>query len=268
MPSGLYIAASGMDATVTRQDVIANNLANLSTVGFKQNRAVDVAFPTYMIARLHDQKMKVMDGTAELRPNIGFMGGGVVPQEIATDYSQGSRLETKSPLDFALTGNGYFFSILSPEGKTFLTRDGSFNLDSNGRLVTQDGLPVLGHNGEIYIDGSKVTADEEGNITVDDKALDQLLVVKVQDENQLYKVGHSLFQATPKNKIDMAPDDIRVQQGFLEQSNVNAIQEMVSMIEVSRSYELNARIVRSYDIIMDEAATQIGSLQPSGLALT
>ncbi len=260
MPSGLYIAASGMDSTITRENVISNNLANLSTVGFKQNRAVDVAFPTYLIARLHDQKMKVMDGTAELRPNIGFMGGGVIPQEVATDYSQGSRLETKNPLDFALTGPG-FFSVLSPEGKTYLTRAGSFSLDSNGRLVTSDGLPVLGHNGEIYIDGSKVTADEEGNLTVDGKAQDQLLIVKVKDENQLFKVGHSLFQATPQNKIDMSPDGIQVQQGFLEQSNVNAIQEMVNMIEVSRSYELNAKIVSLYDQVLGEASSQIGALR-------
>jgi len=249
-----------MDSTITRENVISNNLANLSTVGFKQNRAVDVAFPTYLIARLHDQKMKVMDGTAELRPNIGFMGGGVIPQEVATDYSQGSRLETKNPLDFALTGPG-FFSVLSPEGKTYLTRAGSFSLDSNGRLVTSDGLPVLGHNGEIYIDGSKVTADEEGNLTVDGKAQDQLLIVKVKDENQLFKVGHSLFQATPQNKIDMSPDGIQVQQGFLEQSNVNAIQEMVNMIEVSRSYELNAKIVSLYDQVLGEASSQIGALR-------
>lgn len=260
MPSGLYIAASGMDSTVTRENVIANNLANLSTVGFKQNRAVDIAFPTYMIARLHDQKMKVMDGSVELRPNIGFMGGGVVPQEVATDYSQGARLETKGPLDFALTGPG-FFSVLSPEGKTYLTRAGSFSLDSNGRLVTSDGLPVLGHNGEIYIDGSQVTADEEGNISVDGKALDQLLIVKVQNENQLFKVGHSLFEATPQTKIDMAPDGIQVQQGFLEQSNVNSITEMVNMIEVQRSYEQNAKVISMYDQILGEASSQIGSLR-------
>ena len=260
MPSGLYIAASGMDSTITRENVIANNLANSSTVGFKQNRAVDVAFPTYMIARLHDQKMKVMDGTAELRPNIGFMGGGVIPQEVATDYSQGSRLETKNPLDFALTGSG-FFTVLSPEGKTYLTRAGSFSLDANGTLVTQDGLPVMGHNGEITIDGSTVSADEEGNLTVDGKAQDQLLIVKVKDQNQLFKVGHSLFEATPQNKIDMSPDDIQVQQGFLEQSNVNSITEMVNMIEVQRSYEQNAKIISMYDQVLGEASSQIGSLR-------
>ncbi len=261
MPSGLYIAASGMDATLTRQNVIANNLANVSTVGFKQNRAVDIAFPTYLIARLHDQRVKALSGTAEYWPNIGFMGGGVVPQDTPIDYSQGAHMETNNPLDFTLSGQGYFFSVLSPEGKTFLTRDGSFNLDGNGRLVTQDGLPVLGHNGEIYIDGSQVTADAEGNLTVDGKALDQLLVVKVSDQNQLYKVGHNLFQATPKNKIDMAPDDIQVQQGFLEQSNVNEISEMVNMIEVSRSYELNSRVVSLYDHLLGTASTEIGSLR-------
>jgi len=260
MPSGLYIAASGMNSTLTQENVIANNLANASTVGFKQNRSVDVAFPTYLIARLHDQHIKIGDGTAEYRPNIGVMGGGVIPQAVTTDYSQGSRLETKSPLDFALTGPG-FFTVLSPNGKTLLTRDGNFSLDANGKLVTKDGLTVLGHNGEVYIDGTDVTADSEGNITVDGKALDQLLIVKVQDENKLTKVGHSLFEATPNNKLDMAPDNIQVQQGFLEQSNVNSMMEMVNMINNYRSYELNSRIISTYDHVMNEAATEIGTLR-------
>ena len=259
MPSGLYIAASGMNSTMARQDVIANNLANVSTVGFKQNRSVDVAFPTYLIARLHDQKLKVMDGTAELRPSIGFMGGGVIPQAITTDYAQGAHLQTNSPLDFALNGPG-FFAVMGPNGKTFLTRDGNFNLDANGKLVTNDGLTVLGHNGEIFIDGNQVTADEEGNLTVDGKALDQLLTVKVQDENKLTKVGHSLFQNEPSNKVELLPRDVQVQQGFLEQSNVNSTTEMVNMINTYRSYELNSRIIASYDHLMGEAASQIGSL--------
>ncbi len=260
MPSGLYIAASGMDSTLARQDVIANNLANASTIGFKQNRSVDVAFPTYLIARLHDQRINVLDGTAEIRPNIGFMGGGVIPQEVTTDYAQGAHMDTKNPLDFALNGPG-FFSVLSPDGKTFLTRDGNFNLDANGRLVTGDGLPVLGHNGEIYIDGSQVAVDAEGNINVDGKALDQLLVVKVQDENKLVKVGHSLFAVGANNKVDAAPDDIRVEQGTLEQSNVNSVMEMVNMIDTYRSYELNSRIISTYDNLMNQAATEIGTLR-------
>jgi flagellar basal-body rod protein FlgF len=260
VPSGLYIAASGMDSTLMRQNVIANNLANVDTVGFKQNRTVDLAFPTYLIARLHDQRMNVLDGTAEIRPNIGVMGGGVIPQEVATDHSQGAHLETKNPLDFALTGPGYF-SVLSPDGKTFLTRDGSFSLDGNGRLVTKDGLPVLGHNGEIYIDGTQVTSDEEGNLTVDGKALDQLLVVQVKDEGKLTKMGHSLFEVKSDNKVDMSPDNIEVQQGFLEQSNVSAIMEMVNMIETYRSYELNSRIISTYDHLMGSAATEIGTLR-------
>jgi flagellar basal-body rod protein FlgG len=250
-----------MDSAIVRENVISNNLANLNTVGFKKNQSLDLAFPTYLIARIHDQKVKVMDGTAELRPTIGFKGGGVVPQEIATDYSQGAHLETKAPLDFALTGEGDFFMVLGHDGKTFLTRNGSFSLDADGRLVTADGLPVLGRNGEIFIDGAQVTADSEGNLTVDGKALDQLLIARVQDEHQLYKVGHSLFQATSQNKLDLAPDDVQVQQGFLEQSNVNAIREMIQMIEVSRSYELNAKVVSLYDDVLGQAAAQIGSLR-------
>jgi flagellar basal-body rod protein FlgG len=258
MPSGLYIAASGMNASVTRENIVSNNLANLNTVGFKQDHSVDVAFPTYLITRLHDQRMKVADGTLELRPNIGIMGGGVIPKESATDFAQGSQIETKNPLDFTLTGPG-FFAVAGPSGKTLYTRDGSFSLDLNGRLVTKDGLAVLGHNGEIFIDGSQVAVDQEGNISVDGKALDQLLMVKVADEGKLTKVGHSLFQTTPDNKTDLNPEDVQVQQGFLEQSNVNAIREMVDMIQVYRSYELNSRVVSMYDNVLHQAS-QIGSL--------
>ncbi|HTA77658.1 MAG TPA: flagellar basal-body rod protein FlgF [bacterium] len=260
MPNGLYIAASGMNATLSQQDVIANNLANVSTVGFKQNRSVDVAFPTYLIARLHDQQVKTMDGTAELRPAIGLAGGGVATQNITTDFAQGAHLQTQNPLDLAISGSN-FFTVMAPNGKTFLTRDGSFDLDANGRLATKDGLPVMGHNGEIFIDGSQVVVDKEGNITVDSKPLDQLLIVKAQDQTQLTKVGHNLFEAGPQAKVDKAPDDINVQQGFLEQSNVNSMREMVNMIDTYRSYELNSRIISTYDHVMSEASSEIGSLK-------
>jgi flagellar basal-body rod protein FlgF len=260
MPSGLYIAASGMNATLSQQDVIANNLANVSTVGFKQNRAVDLAFPTYLISRLNDQQVKTMDGTADLRTNIGLMGGGVATQNITTDYAQGAHIETQNPLDLAINGSN-FFTVMTPNGKTLLTRDGGFNLDNNGRLVTKDGLPVMGHNGEIFIDGSQVAIDQEGNISVDSKPLDQLLIVKAQDQTQLTKVGHSLFLASPQAKIDKAPDDIQVQQGFLEQSNVNSMSEMVNMIDNYRSYELNSRIISTYDHVMSEASSEIGTLK-------
>src|ERR1700722_12125714 len=131
MPSGLYIAASGMNATMTQQDVIANNLANVNTIGFKGNRAVDASFPTYLIARINDQQLKTPDGSVELRPNIGLMGGGVIPVATPVDYSQGSRVQTQNPLDFALTGPG-FFTALNPDGKVLYTRDAGFNLAAHG----------------------------------------------------------------------------------------------------------------------------------------
>jgi flagellar basal-body rod protein FlgG len=109
MPSGLYIAAAGMNATLSQQDVIANNLANVSTVGFKQNRSVDLAFPTYLIARLQDEQVKTLDGTSDLRTNIGLMGGGVATQSVTTDYSQGANLQTQNPLDLAINGSNFFY---------------------------------------------------------------------------------------------------------------------------------------------------------------
>jgi len=259
MPGGLYIAASGMDAALNRQNVIANNMANLTTVGFKQNRSVDLAFPTHLFARIQDQHMKLLDGTSELRPTIGFMGGGVVPQEVATDYSQGPRVETKNPLDFALTGPG-FFAVKGPHGQTLLTRAGNFSLDGDGRLVTQDGYPVQGRASEIFIDGSQVTVDEEGNLSVDGKAQDQLRLVTVPDEAALQKAGHSLYSVPEGVKVNFEPDSVQVQQGFVEQSNVNGVREMVDMIDVARAYDLNAKIITTMDEVMTKAATSVGSM--------
>jgi flagellar basal-body rod protein FlgG len=260
MPSGLYIAASGMNATMTQQDVIANNLANADTVGFKGNRAVDAAFPTYLIARVGDQHLKTPEGSVELRPNIGMMGGGVIPVATPIDYSQGSRVQTQNPLDFALTGPG-FFTVMNPDGKVLYTRDGSFSLDADGRLVTKDGLPVLGHNGQVFIDGKNMTVDQQGNITVDGKAVDQLSIVQVKNESQLVKVGHSLFQGDGALSLDKWPDNVMVQQGFVEESNINSVEEMVHMIDVTRSYEMNSRVVSTYDNIMGQAASEIGTLR-------
>ncbi|HVM33117.1 MAG TPA: flagellar basal-body rod protein FlgF [bacterium] len=260
MPSGLYIAASGMNATMTQQDVISNNLANVDTVGFKGNRAVDAAFPTYLIARVEDQQIKTPEGNMDTRPAIGLMGGGVIPMATPIDYSQGSRLQTQNPLDMALTGPG-FFTVMNPDGQLLYTRDGSFNLDADGRLVTKDGLPVMGHNGQIFIDGKTMTVDQQGNITVDGKAVDQLAVVQVKNQTQLEKVGHSLFKGQTPLALDKWPDNILVQQGFLEQSNVNSVEAMVQMINVTRSYEMNSRVVSTYDNIMGQAASEIGTLR-------
>jgi len=251
-----------MDAAMSRQGVIANNLANLNTVGFKKDRAVDMAFPTHLFSRLSDQKMKVLDGAVELRPTIGFMGGGVVPQEVAVDHGQGPRLETNNPLDLSLTGQG-FFTVSGPNGRVYLTRGGNFSLDGEGRLVTQDGYPVLGRSGEIFIDGNQVDIDTEGNITVDDKPQDQLRIVKVSDEGSLQKAGHSLFSVPAGVQVDWAPEDIQVQQGSLEQSNVNSVREMVEMIDVARSYDLNARVVTTFDDVMNQAANKVGSMNES-----
>jgi len=260
---GLYIAASGMNTTLTQQNVISNNLANINTVGFKQGRALNVEFPSHLFARLHDQRLKTFDGSLELRPSVGVVGGGVVPQEVATDYAQGSRFETRNKLDFALTGKGTYFVVQGPGGEALYTRNGNFNLDADGRLVTQDGYPVMGHNGEVFIDGSDVAVDAEGNILVDGKELDSILVAKVADDRAMVKVGHSLFKAPASLPVDYAPDaeDVLVQQGFLEQSNVNPVSEMVQMIEAARLYELNARVITMYDNAMGRAALEVGSLR-------
>lgn len=260
MTNGLYIAASGMMANVFRQNVIANNLANVNTAGFKRSQQLDVAFPVSFYSRLHDQRLISLDGTMEVRPPIGFVGGGVLPQETTLDFTQGSRFQTGNPLDFALTGPGYF-TVQGPDGSLLYTRNGSFSLDGEGRLVTKDGFPVLGHNGEIFLDDGQVLVDAEGNITLDGKEVDSLLIVRFEDERKLERIGHSLFRVAGEVPVDMAPEDLRVQQGFLEQSNVNAVREMVEMMALVRSYEMNARVLSLMDQTLGLAANDVGTIR-------
>ncbi|NSW82053.1 MAG: flagellar basal-body rod protein FlgF [Syntrophothermus sp.] len=256
MIRGLYTACSGMLLQLAKQDVIANNLANASTPGFKKDLAVCTAFPDMMINRLGE--VKVVAGKEEPIPPvaIGRLGTGAAIQTISTDFSAGAVQKTDNPLDLAIAGDG-FFVIQTPQGEKY-TRNGSFRIGDDGILTTAQGYPVLGRSGPINIGDQTFTIDEKGNLLVGDEVLDTLRVVRFENNSELVKTGDDLFTNQSGTPVDV--EDGQVIQGYLELSNVVAVKEMVELISVLRAYEANQKIVQAHDQTLDAAINRVGAV--------
>ncbi|HHY97495.1 MAG TPA: flagellar basal-body rod protein FlgF [Firmicutes bacterium] len=275
MLRGLYAAASGMLARGIWQDITANNLANLTTPGFKRDFPIFKTFADMLASRITD----IVPDRADLkspglmrlnyreRVPIGTLGMGTDFEGIATDLSQGPLVETGNPLDLAIDGDG-FFVVQTPAGERY-TRSGSFSLDNLGHLVTQEGFMVMGENGPIAlpihgpqaIKGIEVT--ETGAILVSGKPVAQLRIVRFQNPIDIVKEGNGLFrlaQGTAVAQVQPQPAgfSLMVKQGFLEMSNSDPITELVSMIECLRAYETNQKAIAFFDQTLEKAVNEVG----------
>jgi len=254
MVRGLYAAATGMLAEMSKHDVIANNLANINTVGFKEDTLTFESFPLVLVKAMEGNKI---NNTS----SIGYLGTGVGISETVFDNSQGALKETGNKLDFALTGDGFF--VLSTPGGEMYTRNGSFTLDTQGRLVDAHGYFVLGQNGAIQVDGDEVSVDKNGDMVVDGEQMDSLRIVKFdQPEETLRKVGENLFQVSEGTVVvPQAADNVAVSQGFVEASNVNVAKEMIEMMISLRAYEANQKAIHSQDEMLGKAVNEVGRLR-------
>jgi flagellar basal-body rod protein FlgF len=231
---GLYHSASGMLVNQYRQDVIANNLANLDTASYKRDVP---AFSERLIEaqrRVGASRNTVLDGQT----------GGVWSATTTTDWQSGPVEVTDNPLDAAIAGRGYF-AVQTNEGIRY-TRDGRFTIDAQGQLVTaQDGLAVLSGQGaaiQVGADAKDARLSVDGHLMVNGQPQAQLQVVDF-DDAALRKVGRNLVSsdATPQ------PVAAQLRVNAIEKSNVDPMKEMVSMIEASRAYQLNAQMVSLQD---------------------
>jgi flagellar basal-body rod protein FlgF len=265
MIRGLYSAASGMNAEEVRQDVIADNLANVSTTGFKKDEAVFRAFPNQMLERIHDRMDEASQKTG-LNPlqtaptQLGQLGQGAMLDATVTNFSDGSVVRTDRPLDLALQGNA-LFTVQRGDGSIAYTRAGNFTMNTEKQLVTQAGELVLASGDQpISVDGSVVTVSADGGVQVDGKDAGKLQLA-AYDPAHMQKIGGSLYlrNADALEGVGEEPvADARVQQGVLEQANVQMVQEMVSMISVMRSYEANSKMIQMQDESLNTLISQVG----------
>lgn len=242
MLKGIAAAASGMLPQMKRQEVITNNLANAGTSGFKRDRL--------FVQQLDRARAGDTQSVADWQtPNL--LG-------VQIDFSAGPMDRTGNPYDLALAGDG-FFVVSTPDGERY-TRNGHFNLSDQGVLTTADGNPVMGEGGEIRLPADDATVSSDGSISVDGRTVGKLRIARFADPNVLVRAGSSLFAV---GTAGVGPEDMEnpaVQQGVLESSNVNTIEEMVSMITTFRFYEADQKAVQMQDSAQGRVVNELGRI--------
>ncbi len=254
MIRSLWIARTGLDAQQTQLDVISNNLANVSTNGFKRSRAVfeDLLYQTLrQPGAQSSQQTQVPTGLQ--------IGTGARPVSTARVFTQGNIQKTDNALDLAIQGNG-FFQILLPDGTTGYTRDGSFQKDNQGQIVTSDGYP-LQPNITIPADAISVSIGTDGTVTVTQSGsaastqIGSIQLANFINPAGLLSMGQNLYletaaSGTPTPNTPGTNGSGIVNQGYVETSNVNVAEELVTMIQTQRAYELNSKVVSTSDAML------------------
>lgn len=254
MIRSLFIAATGMNTQELNVNVIANNLANVNTIGFKRSRPEfqDLLYQNLrVVGTLSDAGNQVPTGIQ--------LGLGAKAAAIQKIFLQGDCTQTQNPLDMAIQGRG-FFQISQADGTIAYSRAGSFKLDNSGQIVTADGLrmePTIA----IPPDALNVAIDPEGTVSVTQSGVAAPTVVGTvqtvtfQNDAGLQAIGFNLFRQTDASGPPIIgnpglDDHGTVQQGFLELSNVSVVEEMVNLIAAQRAYEVNSRTVQTSDELL------------------
>jgi flagellar basal-body rod protein FlgG len=248
----LSIAATGMSAQQTNLEVIANNIANINTTGFKRARA-EFSDLLYQVERLQGVPERANQNIVPEGANIGL---GVKTAAVRNVHVQGSLNNTGNKLDVALVGKGWF-QIEGADGETLYSRAGAFNTNANGELVTVDGFPVMP---AIVIpeDAVEVIINKSGQIfaRIDGQnelqELGQLTLANFANEAGLAPIGNNLFRETPASGpanvgVPGDPGFATVEQGYLEASNVDPVKEITDLISAQRAYEMNSKVINTAD---------------------
>lgn len=248
MSYGMFISAEGAKVQAKRLEFIANNLANIETVGFKRD------IPTFQ-ARFAEAIQRGQDYPGS--QSINDVGGGVKLIEVDTDFSGGTMRQTEIPTDFAVNGDG-FFQVRTPDGETLLSRAGNFLLDAEGRLLTQAGnYEVLDQSGgPITLDAGQPWEMHPGGIISQEGQKTPLGLQRPESLGDLVKVGSNAFRAL--GPVAPVPEGERkILQGYLEKSGVSSTHEMMAMIETSRAFEANTKLIQHQDGMLSQLLSRV-----------
>lgn len=261
MNQSLWIAKTGLDAQQTKMSNIANNLANAGTTGYKRSRAV---FADLLYQNVRQVGAQSSQDTQ--LPSGLMMGTGV--RTVATEklFAQGNLQQTDNTLDMAVQGRG-FFQVLMPDGSQAFTRDGTFQMDAQGQLVTSGGFQVQPAI-SIPENAQSVTIGSDGTVSVrlpGSTAISQIGNVQLADfvnPAGLQPIGDNLFlessaSGSPQSGNPGLNGLGTVSQGYLETSNVNVVEELVNMIETQRAYEMNSRAISTTDQMLQYVANNL-----------
>ena len=260
MMRSLWISKTGMEAQQTQLDTISHNLANVSTNGYKRSHAV---FEDLMYQNLRQAGANSSEQTT--LPTGLQLGLGTRAVATARNFSQGNLQQSGNPLDLAVRGNG-FFQVQMPDGTAGYTRDGSFQVDAQGALVTSNGYPVQpGITVPANALGVSIAQDGTVSVTLQGQAapqpVGQLQLAAFVNPAGLEPKGQNLYTETAASgTATLGTPGLNglgaVQQGYVETSNVNVVEELVAMIQTQRSYEINSKAIKT----ADEMLQRLGQL--------
>lgn len=248
---GMYLSASGMLANLHRQDVVANNLANSQTVGFKRHLAV------------FQQRMTEADARGDhshTNPAMEPLGGGLLLSPTAIDFSQGELERVDNPLHAALVGDG-FFALRAPDGAQYFTRDGRFGVNREGQLAleTQPDHLVLDINrNPISVQAGVHVIDEAGHLLSNGRQVGQVGIFDVPDRRQLTSAGGNRFTTPDAAAWQGAP--ARVVSGFVEMSNAEPARELSTLIDSQRQLEIHANMIRLQDQTLGRLVNDVAKI--------
>lgn len=248
----LAIAATGMNAQQTNMEVIANNIANINTTGFKRARA-EFTDLLYQAERISGTPARGGEGTV---PEGAYIGLGVRTAAIRNLHQQGALTQTNNTLDVGINGHGYF-QITGADGQTYYSRAGAFNKNQDGALVTLDGYLVQ-PNITFPNDTKEITINSVGEVyattaqQTDPQLLGQLSLSNFVNEAGLEPLGNNLYRQTdasgdPVVGVAGDPGFGTINQGYLENSNVDPVKEITELISAQRSYEMNSKVIQAVD---------------------
>lgn len=256
MVKGLYAAHTGLLSEQKRLDIVSNNVANAATVGYKKEGVTNQAFAELLAIKTKDAEIGADQG-------IGHMSLGTKLGEVYTNYGQGSLQETGNTFDLAISGDGFFqIAVTDKYGNetTKYTRDGSFKIDNNGYILDADGNHLIGENGYVQVPDTNgtIAIDESGAVLCNAVQVDRIELKDFADYNYLEKYGNNLYQTVDGAEEKDATGNVL--QGYLEQSNVQTVEEMVSMITITRAYETNQKVMQTMDNMLEKVVNNVGSI--------
>ena len=219
MLKGIYKTLPGKYVTQRRLEMVTNNIANSLTPGYKSSK------PLLNISKDNSVRTgKSLEGTSQVNSLESYI-----------NFVDAPLVESGNNLDIGIEGDGFF--VVSVNGKNMYTANGQFALNSEKKLVTLEGYPVMGDGGEISLEGNDIRVENDGTIYVDKSPVDKVKVVTFEDKSSLKNYGGCLFVNTKQDNAEITPEKYNVRQGFYEASNVDVMKEMIDMMSCLRAYE-------------------------------
>ena len=248
----LYTAALGMVPQQTRLEVLSNNIANANTVGFKRESAFE---------------RSLISAQANLNNVKGDVESEDTPTDTYTDFGQGAAERTGNHFDFAIDNKKGYFTLEDSEGKQYFSRAGHFTLGQDGKIETADGLALTGDNGPIYVNQQKflpgqmddtkailLRVEETGEVFANEQTVGRIQLTDIENPQTLVRETGAHFSATDNTVMNPVPiEEASIRQGYVENSNVNIIKEMVEMIELQRMFEMGQKVITTNDGTLDRS---------------